>query len=277
MWLYYTMTLLKPSIDKLVNESNTKLYKWLKKNNIPEQSPYCVQWKNDKKMLNYIGTIHSYNTNNATCNLMKKIIDQYTPEIVIIEGIHEKKGINPEIPKRLINTEMEYLVMLCRKNKINYVGIETADETIYDMLKNKYNIEDIYGYLFLMHNRWNYKRKKSEKDFLNDFYDRTLKHYQTYVKKINWNHDEWFLKTYKKTYKYSKYIKYSEPIKNNKNNIAQQISFDWHRARDICNIQKLYYYLNKYNNIVYSMGRNHVFIDRKVISNTIGKYKSIII
>jgi len=260
---------MKPNIDKLDYSELDIFYKWLTDNKIGDNEPYCLQWKNKNKILNYIGTIHTFNEKNPTTILMDNIIKNYKPDIVIIEGINNEKGINPELPRRIKNTEMEHLALLCQKNKIDFIGIETKDNEVYDIIKEKYNIDDIYGYLFLLHHRLKYK-KINKNDFIEDFYNRILINYKTFIKNIDWNHKTWFKKTFGKNFTYGKYIKYSEPSNNKKALITQKLSFDWHKIRDIFNIYTLYKYLNKYNNVVYSMGRNHAFIDRNVISKDFG-------
>jgi len=252
-------------------------YDWKKKHNIPKREPFCTQWKNNNKIFNYIGTNHTADINSSTFLLINKIITQYKPSIVIIEGFKKKQGINPQIQERLENTEMGYAAKISKSNNIDYTGIETSDVDIYNVIKNKYKIEDIYGYCFLQLYRILYKTKHLKKrEFFKNFYEVQLKRYQTYMEKIEWNHDEWFIKTFNKPFVYSKYRKYSEPNNNADALVTQKISAEWHKIRDTFNIQTLYKYLNTCDNVVYIMGQNHVFTDLKIISESFGNYNIIL-
>lgn len=250
----------KPNMNLLnddgVDGSNQR---WKKQNNIG--TPYYLSFDDGHKTLNYIGAQHTTDQKSKTFRLIGKVIKKYNPDLVVIEGIPFDMGFNPDIS--YFQGEGHYATKLAKKNKIDYVGVEGNEDKILRMLSRKYNKKDIYGYDFLHTYKYFYKTMKVGKHELYDDIKQRIK---------NFDPDKWFMDTFGKKFRYGSYLEYASPYNGKDSNITQKISYDYSRYRNIMYIRNLYKLINKYNNILFIMGENHVYADKDILSDTFGDY-----
>lgn len=256
-----------PNIDLLKDHGVGGDYeKWKKKNNIT--SPYCLSFKKDNKIFNYIGALHTNDENSDTFRFIKKIIKRYKPMLIVIEGIPFHKGINPDI--NYFQGEGMYSVNLGKKYGAKYIGVEGSEVDIVSELSNKYSREDILGYDFLRTHKYFYKTMgSSKKKFMSVF-----KKYNIFGDK-NFNPVEWFENRFGKKFKYGSFLEYASPYNGPDAVITQKLGYDFSRQRDIMSLTNLYKMISEYDNILYIMGQNHVYSNKDVLIDTFGKYEII--
>jgi hypothetical protein len=243
--------------------------KWTKKHKIPNDKPFSFKFTKDKFKLNFIGTKHCNDENSDTYKLIKKIITENKPKIIVVEGIPYVKGVNPALTN--VAGEIGCAINLAIQNDIKYIGIETNEDKILIEINKKFKCEDIYGFSFLRCAKQWYNNKQTKDEYIKYFNDRIKKRMDNLFKLDNWNYDSWFQQTFNETYIYGNFLEYASPYNGKDAVITQLISFNILQIRDRANIRNLYKLINKYKDVVYIMGKNHVHADFLVLTDTFGK------
>jgi hypothetical protein len=116
-----------------------------------------THFQQDNKNLYYINAHHVTNTNNATCETVRKAILAFEPQLVIIEGLPTQCGISPagyldylhaeEVPRNFPAGEISYAAFLASQKGIPFVGGEPSDEdTFANMEAEGYSIQDVMAF-----------------------------------------------------------------------------------------------------------------------------------
>jgi hypothetical protein len=242
---------------------------WTKKQKIPSDKSFCFKFTKDKFKLIYIGSKHTNDENSDTYKLINKIITKYKPKLIILEGIPNSKGISPP----LINLfgEPGYAIKLAMQNDIKYTGIETHEDKILIKVNKKFKSTDIYGFCFLRLHKQFINNKETEDEFVKTFNNQTMKRLNNLFSLNSWNYDEWFEETFHIKFIYGKFLEYASPYNGKDALITQKINYYIMCVRDRANIRTLYKLINKYKDVVYIMGKNHVYADFLVLKDTFGK------
>jgi hypothetical protein len=251
---------------KLLNDHGTdgSYLKWKKENKIT--GPYCLSFRINNKMFNYIGAQHTVDKKSPTFKLIRKVINKFKPMLIVIEGVEYKKGLNPLLKN--FQNEGSYAVSLGKRYGADFIGTEGDEGQLFDKLAKQFKKEDITGFIFLRMHKYYYRTKKESKDkFIDDF----NKIYHT----DQFDPIQWFENTFSKTFKYGRFLEYASPYDGKNAVITQIISAVYSKNRDINNIKRIYEFINKYDNILYIMGENHVYADKDVLVDTFGNYQII--
>jgi len=254
-------------------ETDKDFNQWKLNNNLTIYQPFCLHFHKKNKIFNYIGARHTINKKSATYKLIRKIIKKYKPELIVIEGIPNKLGLNPNIDDWHWVGESQYAIDMGKKYGCNYVGIEPDEEFIYKkLIKKGIKVDDIYGYIFLRWHTYSYSTLHVTKQkFINEWEKIRTYHLDREFKKHKWDYQKWYLSRFHEKFKYGSNINYADPYGQSKI-ITQNVSYEFGKIRNIFDIKKLYKYLNKYNNVLYIMGMNHPFADKDVLIDTFGNY-----
>jgi len=257
----------EPNIELLNDHGTDGSYdRWKKKNNI--RSPYCLSFNDNHKLLNYIGVTHTMDENSPTFKLVRKIIEEYKPELIMIEGVPISKGINPVLNN--FQGEGEYASRIGKEYGSSFIGIETDESDLIEKLLKKFSKQNILGYDFLRQHKYYYRTMKVDKiQLLDDF-----KEYNIFGDKT-FNPLKWYEKTFGKKFIYGKNLEYASPYNGKNAVITQIIGYNHSRNRDIANIKNLYEQINQFDNILFIMGENHVYANKDVLTATFGKPKII--
>lgn len=261
------LKLYKPKIILLNDHGVDGTYqKWKEENSIV--SPYCLSFKDNTKILNFIGAKHTIDKTSDTFKLIKKIIKQYKPQLIIVEGVPHSMGMNPVL--KHFQGEGMYAINLGKQYGADFIGIEEEERKLIQKLLKKYSREDILGYDFLRMHNFDYKiMKKSKKKFLNDFRTHNMFNDATY------DPIKWFENTFGKKFKYGQFLEYSFPYNGMNAVITQKIGYEYSKNRDVASIKILYKLINQYDNILYIVGENHIYAIKDILVHSFGNYKII--
>lgn len=255
----------KPNLKLLQNHDGFD--EWSRKNKITV--PFCLSFKREKKIFNYIGVQHTTDKNSDVFKLITKTIKKYKPQMIILEGIENKLGVNPILNN--FGGEGYHAASEGNKYGSSFIGVEGSESKIIRALKKEFDPVDIMGFLFLrMHKIFFKMMKAPSHDFLRAFYENEIKHYKKIFKVSDFNHKLWFFKTFKKQFRYGSFLEYASPVRGEI--LTQKISCAYSRIRDTINIKNVYKLINKYNNVLYIMGKNHVYADIGILTETFGKH-----
>lgn len=264
---------LVPNLKKLRDHgTDGSFLKWKKKLGFKISDPFCLQFHNSDKSLFYIGAKHTIDSNSLTYKYIKYVIDNLRePEIVLLEGIPFEYGLNPDIS--YFQGEGLYAAELARKNQIPYAGIEVNEKKILEKMSEIYDIDDIYGFIYLRAHKYYFRTfGKNEMELDTDFQHNKKKFLDQIFDYNLWDPKIWFQKVFGKKFKYGKDLEFAAPYTNSKI-ITQQISSDYAKERDKENLINLYKYINTYNKICLIMGENHAYADFPVLIDTFKNFK----
>lgn len=142
-------TSLKYNLDSLHSFDNKRQSDFLEENNL--KFPFVASFKNGNGELRYLPVSHAGDKNSPTFTLIKKSIQSFKPDVILLEGIEMTEGYSS---KRVINkakncsphwnkcVEILYAANLSNKNNINFIGCEPSDlEMFKELKKNGYTKE----------------------------------------------------------------------------------------------------------------------------------------
>lgn len=273
---------IKPNL-KLIRDHGVNKYSmskafntWEKKYN-PHPTAAHMIFKKENKMLHYIASEHTTDKNSKTFKLIKKVYKKYKFDLIIVEGCRFDSGINPsklfkhiKSLKSIEINEEDFCIILAIKNKIDFTCVEPNHETLYKELKKKgYKVQDIYGHEYIQMIPQN-KRAGYDRETHNKMMPKHYKNINKVYKKIKFDPDKWYFTTFGKELDYNLIDNHdTAPIKNG--TIIQQISYDGGIIRELGIMKNLFYYINRYNNILMIYGWNHLFADFNVIKDYFGE------
>ena len=121
-----------PQLSKLHDHgvAGDKFGKWKKKNNIPRNDPFMLNYS-DK--LYYIGAIHTNDPKSSTYKMIDKAFKKFDVDFVVIEGVSFELGISPKLTYQNEN-EVKHTIEMASKYKLPYCGVEPTDKIIYSEL-----------------------------------------------------------------------------------------------------------------------------------------------
>lgn len=119
-----------------------------------------THFENGSKHLYYINASHVTGIKNPTCETVRKAIQTYKPQLVIIEGIPTEDGVSPpsyvdyvnrkERPQNFPLGEPAYAAFLAIQNQIPFIGGEPSEETIHTfMAAEGYSARDLMAFYAL--------------------------------------------------------------------------------------------------------------------------------
>jgi len=125
----------------------------------PVIPPFLACYKKDDRELCYIATNHGTDQNSATFKLVRDVIEDFKPNLVIIEGFETKKGESPSDINELVEKfckvnpsvceEPHYAVSQASSKNIPFIGGEPDDEEVYDKLRYEgYSKNDVFAFYF---------------------------------------------------------------------------------------------------------------------------------
>jgi len=141
------------------------------------------------KNLYYINARHATKDglHKPTIETIEKAIEDYKPQLVIIEGVPTAIGVSPapyvkfaekdSVDNFLIGGEPVYALLLAHKNNIPFVGGEPTDIEIFSaMEKEGYSLKDMMAFYLLraIPRAWIEKRPMSEEGYFQLFVDEYL-------------------------------------------------------------------------------------------------------
>lgn len=246
---------------------------------IPYRAPYGVRYKKDKKELIFLGANHENKIYSETFQLINKIIKEFKPELLIIEGFENKENSQIYIFEYAKNCaerdfvdcggEPAYAAFLAQQNNIAVMGGEPTDQIIWDNCKKKnMSIEDFMGfYLLRQIPQWKREgnQKKSYEKFANEFLSKNLKKLNL-VSDFNLTkfHD-WYKEKTGLTLDIDS-LTADETAPSNENYI-KNISYEIDMIRDRHLAILISDNLNKYHKILVIYGHSHYSQQKPVLEN----------
>jgi hypothetical protein len=271
-----------PNLNLLQNHGiDGSFNQWKIKNGIGQKNAFCLKFSKlfnnqGTRTLYYVGAIHTTDPSSDTHQIIKHIITDLKPDVVVIEGVPYSRGMSPEL-KHLSGDEGSHAIGLAKKHHIPYSGIEESEEDIFMALSKKYKPIDIMGFIFLRTHKYCYKTlKMSFESFIDDFNKHEMKYMvNIFGKKLSKiNPLVWFRNVFGREFIYGQNLELATPNFDS-DIITHKISFDYSKDRDLGNIINLYKFINSYQTVLYIMGQNHVYADSRVLEKTFGKYSII--
>src|SRR5260221_4801903 len=141
---------------------NLKSYELQLEEELPLQRPFIACHKNHEQELCYIGSDHSSDINSKTFKLIRKTIEEFKPDLLVLEGFETNKGLSPIAMINYVRKsctpsssddfkcgEPQYAVHLAHLMNIPFIGGEPDDEEIFTPLQGQgYEKDDIFGFYF---------------------------------------------------------------------------------------------------------------------------------
>ena len=123
----------------------------------PCSPPYNVIYKNKLKELQFVAAFHGVGVYSSTFQMIKKTVDLFQPEVVIVEGIHSSLGMDAPCLIKIAKTQFSqdfqscgesiYSIYLAHSNNFSFIGGEPDEEEIVrGCVKWGYTLQDILGF-----------------------------------------------------------------------------------------------------------------------------------
>lgn len=287
----------EPDLSKLRVHDKKKFHQW---KNTTEKNNLIKFVSKVGKTLYYIASQHTANVKSTSYKLIKNIIEQnaeqnttkqistdhFTPkqnkskiDIVILEGIPFNLGLDPDFGmshdhthKKLTDfkNETDYAVFIATKNNIHYCGIECTNEEIYNyLIEKKISPEDILLVeclkIYKKYSHLGYGQNLFIKEIVEWTIPNTMNQLSTHIEQFQekYNFLEHFKIRFKKPFIFGKTSTDYVELVGDK--FTNKIINTMYRFRDIQCIKNLYHYINKYDNIVYIMCMQHLYMDIDVL------------
>ena len=104
----------------------------------------------DNKDLYYVSTHHELGTQSTTSKTVRQTMEQYNPQLVIIEGLQTQKGVSPAVDDFAHAEEPAYAAYLAGQKNIPFVGGEPSEPQIFKEMEGKgYSAKDIMAFYLL--------------------------------------------------------------------------------------------------------------------------------
>lgn len=252
------------------------------KNQFP--TPLVAVFEKENKTLVFVGDHHA--DQNATYFYFENAVEKYNPEIIVIENVDFKDGVNPQKwTSKFINKSKEDLLKeggiapnaarLANLKKIPIIGGEpTIEEQMQSpfLLNKKYTANDIRNVQILQ--RIPYRRDKLEIKDEVDFFKYAIKHYKVNEEFMQFipSFKKWYKTRSKSEFMYLKISKEETSVNcSDDDSFFQKVACDFNINRDrtlVENIQKL---LEKYNNVLVAYGTGHFVQEYLSLKNGFNK------
>jgi hypothetical protein len=225
------------------------------------QQAFCLNFANT---IYFVAVSHTIDANSDTFLLIRKIITEEKPDVVLVEGVGNERGLNP--PLGNWSGESYFATTVASANHIDYMGMEPSDNEVNKKLMTSYKKSDIIGMYFMRDYRYACKIAKKQKDeFITNFY-------QIYPKLgvtcKNWNHKEWFRDAFDKIFRYGAFLEYGASSTEKDAPITSKIAAAASRVRDIYCVKTIDELLGTKKKIVVIMGKNHAYAQFLALNNT---------
>jgi len=141
---------------------NLKSYEFQLEDEFPVERPFIACYKKDHQKLCYIGSDHSSEINSKTFKLIQKTIEEFKPDLLVLEGFETNKGLSPTVMINYVRKscatsssnnfkcgEPLYAVHLGHLKNIPFIGGEPDDEQIFTALQGQgHEKDDVFGFYF---------------------------------------------------------------------------------------------------------------------------------
>lgn len=238
------------------------------KNQFP--TPLVAVFEKENKTLIFVGDHHA--NQDATYAYFESAVERFKPEIIVIENVDFKDGLNPQKwTSKYINKSQEELLKeggiapnaarLANLKKIPIIGGEpTIEEQMHStfLLNKKYTDKDIRNVQILQ--RIPYRRDQLEIKNEVDFFKYAIKQYRVNEdsKRFIPKFKNWYKARSNSEFIYSKISKEETAVNCSVDDrFFQKVACDFNINRDralVENIQKL---LEKYNKVLVAYGTGH--------------------
>lgn len=113
------------------------------------QLPYTLKFNNQNKELLAVGFSHTYDINNPQLSVLKKLFQEFNPDIILNEGGQITRKFKDEKEAVTANGEpgmLKYLSDLSNKELLNG---DTPDSVEYKIMLGKYSKDDLFLYYIM--------------------------------------------------------------------------------------------------------------------------------
>ena len=122
-----------------------------------DHPPFFRQYRRGSKQLIFMGAQHTPRLNSSTHAMIRRLIHEFHPDCVVIEGLETKEGTSPPGPLRdarhLIGQsqcpEPLYAATLAADRGIPFLGGEPSSQVTLEALRAEGNPQDALGFLVL--------------------------------------------------------------------------------------------------------------------------------
>lgn len=264
-----------------------KPYTYADQKNEKFTEPYVAKYQKKSKQLWFIAADHTDDLESATFKTIKVAMDEFTPEVVIIEGMEYTGELSPQPLVDFINeqaknnfkgsSESAYTAWLAGKLQIPFVPGEPEDKFLAsELTKNGYQILDYYYFdLARVIPQWKRQGKaknidefklrapKFMKDYFKNFSSTEVFEFKDFVK--------WYEAKGKKKFNYSSITSedFSPQIDDTPsyfNKIAHEVGML--REKHILKIIEML--INNYDRVLITFGAGHLVKERAALKDLLG-------
>lgn len=251
------------------------------------ERPFAVYYKNQERELCYIGADHSADIDSKTFKLIQTTIEEFKPDLLILEGFEIKKGFSPAalisyIHKSCVTPSSQefrcgeplYAAYLAHNKNIPFIGAELDDEQIFlDLQSQGYEKNDVFGFYFTRQIPQYFNEKQiADANELPQKFDELLK--CTSVHGINLtyaSYQDWLNQKMGRPVNISELMDTNlvAPIPNGNN--LQQISSKINLLRDQHILKVIFDSFSSFKRVLVIYGASHFLTQRDVFVQYFGK------
>ncbi|MGH2624770.1 MAG: hypothetical protein ACRDE7_13965, partial [Sphingobacterium sp.] len=113
------------------------------------QLPYTLKFNNQNKELLAVGFSHTYDINNPQLSVLKKLFQEFNPDIVLNEGGQITKKFKDGKEAVISSGEAGMLKYLSDLNNKKLINGDTPDSVEYKIMLSKYSKDDLLLYYIM--------------------------------------------------------------------------------------------------------------------------------
>lgn len=113
------------------------------------QLPYTLRFNNQNKELLAVGFSHTYDINNPQLSILKKLFQEFNPDVTLNEGGQITKKFKDEKEAVTANGEPGMLKYLSDLNNKKLINGDTPDSVEYKIMLSKYSKDDLFLYYIM--------------------------------------------------------------------------------------------------------------------------------
>lgn len=235
------------------------------------QVPFKKEYIQSKKKLIFIAADHSRNVETPTHQLIKTTINEFNPDLLIIEGIQTSEGVNPSKILTYLNSkpkemnEGSYGVSLLNLGKSHFMGGEISNLEVKEFFKDSstFTSRDLVCFLLLRGIAGINQRERniSLTQAMNKIYSYIEESYQ--LKKDEIVHEkefkEWVLKSTKKEFNLSTISTMDvAPLCHLEATVAQKINCEINKLRNAHLVNLIHQCFLKHEKVLVVYGAGHL-------------------
>jgi hypothetical protein len=252
--------------------------------NLPALPPFMACYKKDDRELCYIATNHGSDASSPTFKLIKKVMDEFRPDFVVLEGFESNMGLSPkdvtEIHEKFCKTngakceEPLYAISLAKEKGIPFIGAEPDDAEVYDNFRSEgYSRNETFSLYFALLVPQFYRAGQIAT--MADVHKKFDQYYKmsgvSGVTLTFPEYEEWLKRNIDKTLEFSDMVNplFVAPLSNGSKIQQMSNKLEWIRDRHI--LRTILDYFRQYKRVLVVYGHSHFLTQIDVLEQHLGK------